>query len=238
MKSNFNKDTQIFSSLKVDVTFQDISKLLKTSKASHEIQKIARHTLKQMQGKWKPVALIKWLDFKLDSQEGFGQIFLNSNETILLDLGCSGAFLKSATHIMVCVHGIGEELDQESANASARGDFLEAYITDLIGLAALEKTSDIMKSIAEDQARKMGWGVGPFLSPGSVHGWDLEEQSKLCKLLPIDKINVALKKNSVLFPLKTIGALIGIGPDYETVKVGSSCDVCNSRNNCQMNRYK
>ncbi len=77
-------------------------------------------------------------------------------------------------------------------------------------------------------------GVSPFLSPGSVHGWELEEQSKLCSLLPIERINVIIKNDTVLFPLKSITALIGIGPGYDSNKVGSTCDVCSKKNKCEM----
>ncbi len=236
MKNNFNEEIQIFSSLRIDVTFQDISKRLKTSKHPQEIYKIASDTLKQMKGKWKPAALIQWYDFKLDTEKKIGQINVKANETIFLNLGYSCGFLKEATHVMITAHSVGGKLDQESANASARGDLLEAYVIDIIGLVILEKISNIIKRIAEDQAQQMGWGVGPFLSPGSVHGWDLEEQSKLCKLLPIDEINVTIKNSLMLFPLKSIVALIGIGPYYKSSKVGSTCDVCSKRDNCQINQ--
>ena len=236
MKSNFNKDVQILSSLNSDVTLQNILERLKTSKNSPEIYKTAQTVLEKMQGKWKSAALFQWFNFELDQKKGFGRICQKSGEVVQINLGQSIKFLKPATHVILGVYSVGEGLDGESANTSLEGNLLEAYIIDLIGLAALEKICAVIKKKAEDQARKVGWGVSPFLSPGSVHGWDLEEQSKLCQLLPIDRINVSIKNNSVLFPLKSIVALIGIGSDYETAKVGSKCDVCSKRDNCQMKR--
>ncbi len=236
MKSDFYKELQTFPSLMVDVSFQSVSRLLKTSNNAYEIHNVAQETLIQMKDKWKPSALIQWFDFALDRKTCVGKIKQNSSETVSFSLGHSGIFLEKATHVMVSVHSIGAELDLESANASTRGDFLKAYVIDLIGLVALEKTSNIIKSMAEDQARKKGWGVGPFLSPGSVHGWDLIEQSKLCALLPIDKINVTMKNSSVLSPIKTVAGLIGIGPAYEGDKVGSTCDVCSKKDKCQMSQ--
>ncbi len=135
---------------------------------------------------------------------------------------------------MVSSYTIGQTLDTEFANVSSKKSLLEAYMVDLIGLAALEKTGAIIKKSAENQARSLGWGVSPFLSPGSVHGWELEEQLKLCSLLPMDQINVKIREDAVLSPLKSIAALIGIGPGYDSIEVGSTCDVCSLRSNCDM----
>ena len=53
-------------------------------------------------------------------------------------------------------------------------------------------------------------------------------------LLPIERINVNIKNNTVLFPLKSVAAVIGIGPGYDATQVGSTCDVCSKRDTCQM----
>jgi hypothetical protein len=232
--NTIDKNVQILSSLQVDITFQDLEKRIKTSGDSSGIYKTALETLGKMQGKWEPAALFQWFDFDIEAGEAFGRITQKSGEVIHLDLGHSIRFLEQARTVMVSVYTIGQNLDFESANASSKGSLLEAYLIDLIGLTALDKTEAILKEIAENQAHDLGWGVSPFLSPGSVHGWNLEEQSKLCSLLPIDRINVIINSDTVLFPLKSIAALIGIGPGYESTEVGSTCDVCNNRNKCEM----
>lgn len=80
---------------------------------------------------------------------------------------------------------------------------MEAYFIDLLGLIVLEKTGHVIKRIAEKQAQKSGWGVSPFMSPGSVHGWELEEQVNLCALLPLEKINVNVREDAIFSPYKT-----------------------------------
>ncbi|MDD9303266.1 MAG: hypothetical protein HUK40_13365 [Desulfobacter sp.] len=237
MESKFLKEVQFFPSLEVEVSLPSVTEKLRALKNADKIHSIAHQKLKEMQGQWQPAALIRYFDIHLNPKMGTGSIRQKSGEAVSFNWGYSSLFLKPATHAMVSVHGIGEKLDLASAKASARGELLEAYVIELIGLTVLEKTTDIIKGMAEDQARKMGWGVSPFLSPGSVHGWDLEEQSKLCKLLPIDKINVTMKNNCVLYPLKTISGLIGIGSAYEADTVGSTCDVCSKRETCQMNQH-
>lgn len=144
MKSNIDKEIQIFSPLKVNVTLQELSEKLKTSKDSPEIYKTAQNLLEKMEGKCKPVALFQWFDFKIDQKTGLGTIRQKSGAIVQLDLGQSIRFLKPATHVMISVHSIGEELDAEYARALSEGNMLEAYMIDLIGLTALEKAGDII----------------------------------------------------------------------------------------------
>ncbi len=229
-----NQNTQILSNLEIDVAFQDVEKLIKTSGNSSGIFKTARETFEKVRGQWEPAALFQWFDFEIDEEATFGSIIQPSGDAILFDFGHSIRFLKEARHVMVSSYTIGKTLETEFTKASSKGSLLEAYIVDLIGLAALEKTGAIIKKSAENQARSLGWGVSPFLSPGSVHGWELEEQLKLCSLLPMDQINVKIREDAVLSPLKSIAALIGIGPGYDSTEVGSTCDVCSLSNNCDM----
>lgn len=221
----------------IDISFKDLKKKIFLTGQSEEIIQIARTTFTKMQYKWNPTALIGWFDFYIESKDNFGCIYSDFKETVRINLRHSITFLKQAQKVMVFFCTIGPTLDKESAAATSQNNLLEAYILDLIGLVVLDKMLNYVKTLAENKASDIGWGVGPLLSPGSVHGWDLEEQAKLCKLIPIDKINVTINNNFMLFPLNTITALIGIGPDYETDKVGTTCDVCSKKRNCQMIRH-
>jgi hypothetical protein len=235
--NDIDKNLKIHTNLQIDLSFPDLEKQIKTAKNSPGILKTARETLEKIQGQWEPAILSQWFDFEIDKKTGFGRIGHDSAQTIhpiLLDMGHSIKFLEQAKYVMVAAYTIGESLDIETARSSSKGNMLEAYMMDLIGLAVLEKTADRVKEQAQTQAKNHGWGVSPFLSPGSVHGWELEDQSKLCSLLPIKKIDVTITNDAVLSPLKSIIALIGIGPGYDSNKVGSTCDVCSKKDTCQM----
>lgn len=231
-----DKNVKILSDLQIDLTFEDVEKNIKTSQKSSQIFETAKKTLEKVQGKWEPAALFQWFDFKINEKTGHGQIIQQSGSAVRLNLGPSIQFLKEAQYVMVSTYTIGQTLDIESANAMAGNRLLEAYMIDLIGLAVLDKTEGVVINCAEDVAKRMGWGVSPFLSPGSVHGWELEQQSKLCSLLPIEQINVTIENNSVLFPLKSVCTLIGIGQGYGRTKVGTACEICNKRATCKMMR--
>lgn len=229
-----DKSLNILTDLEINISFSELSSKLKTSNNSKDIIKTAEKTLDKIHGKWKPSAIFQWFDFEFKENERHGRIIHQTKDALDLKLGCAASFLKPAKKVMVSVYTIGDILDQEASSTSSNGNFLEAYIIDLIGLIALEKTADIIKKKVENQAGECGWGVSPFLSPGSVHGWEIEEQLKLCRLIPIEKIGVSITDHSVLIPFKSIAALIGIGPDYPSQTVGSTCDVCSKKENCPM----
>ncbi|MCP4342621.1 MAG: hypothetical protein GY799_28005 [Desulfobulbaceae bacterium] len=118
--------------------------------------------------------------------------------------------------------------------ASQKGDHLEGYFFDLIGLIVLDKVNTEIKDTAEKKAIEYGLGVSPFLSPGSVHGWELGEQKKLCSFLPLKAIDVSIRDDAILSPFKSISSLIGIGKNYKSAKVGTTCQVCSKKNECEM----
>jgi hypothetical protein len=229
----FDKNPQVFSRLKIELTPQDLARQIKTSGNRPEILRAAQTTLDKVENTWNPSVLCCWCEVGPGNTNTIGTI-QSSGNVVNIDFGYSFKFLKHATHVLVSVYTAGNELDNESKKASGKGDFLEAFFIDHIGLIVLEKTGDFIKRIAEKKATELGWGVSPFLSPGSVHGWELAEQKKLCSLLPLEKINVNIREDAMLSPFKTISCLIGLGPGYDTVKVGTTCQVCSKNHDCQM----
>ncbi|MCK5837446.1 MAG: hypothetical protein KAH09_09280 [Desulfobacula sp.] len=229
-------DTQlhVLSHIKIDVTFQDLAQKIRTSGNSPGILKTAEQILDKVKGIWKPIAIYQWFEFETIGRDNSGRIIQSSGRHVDFDFGYSFQFLKYARHALISVYTAGQGLEKESKNASSKGNLLEAYFLDLIGLIVLEKIGKTINKIAEKHAGDLGWGVSPFLSPGSVHGWDLKEQIKLCSFLPLEKINVKIKKDAVLFPFKTISCLIGSGPGYDAVQVGTTCQVCSKKHECQM----
>ena len=229
-------DTQpnVIANLSVDVKFQDLEQQINTSENRPEILKTAQRTFDSVQGIWKPAILYRFAQFQHIPNGTIGRVMENSESFVDMDFGYCINFLTHASHALVSVYTAGQELELESKKASQKGEFLEAFFIDLIGLIVLEKAGNHIKQIAEKKAADSGWGVSPFLSPGSVHGWDLEEQIKLCSLLPLEKINVKIRDDAVLSPFKTISSLIGLGAGYDALLVGKTCQVCSKRDNCQM----
>ncbi len=229
-----DKKPHVLSSIEVGLSFSEFKQKIKTAGRNPQILKTARKVFNRARDIWKPMALYQWFEFENISQHHMGRIFQSPASHVDFDFGHSFQFISNAEHVLVSVYTAGEALEIKSEKASARGNLLEAYFFDIIGLAVLDQAGKTIKDIARQQAEKQEWGVSPFLSPGSVHGWELEEQIKLCSLLPLEKIDVKIENDAVLLPFKTISCLIGSGPGYKSAEVGTTCQVCSKNHECRM----
>lgn len=183
---------------------------------------------------WRPKALYRWVDVAITKDDTI-QLFCNhSKQKIDLELGYSARFIKESRQALIGVYTVGAELEDAAGKVTGEGRVLDGYLYDIIGLVVLDKMRQSINRVAESRCRELGWGVSPFLSPGSVHGWELEEQAKLCAILPLKTIEVAVQESGVLLPFKSISFVIGIGPGYQAVKVGETCEVCSKKDSCEM----
>lgn len=224
----------VLSNPSIEVNYQDLADRIQMSGNMPQLLDTAKKAYDTVMNRWQPAAVYRWCGFQYPASGTTGRIIRTPGGGLDIDFGCSVKFLAPATHVLVAVYTAGSEIERYSMEASRNGDVLVAYFIDLIGLIVLEKTGNIIKRIARHKAVEMGRGVSPFLSPGSVHGWKLEEQTKLCTLLPLDQINVSIRNDAVLTPFKTISCLIGLGAGYDVVDVGETCRVCSKRDECQM----
>ncbi len=220
--------------LDIKVEFQDLARKIQMSGTKPAILKAAEPVFKKNNGIWTPAAVFQWFEFDPGNSKETGYIVRPESLPLEIQMGYSKIFLAPARFVLAAVYTAGPELDDSSSRASRGGNFLDAHFLDLLALLILEKTEQRVKQIAETKAGNAGWGVSPFLSPGSVHGWELEGQAGLAGLLPIDEIGVGISDAGVFSPFKTISCLIGIGPAYDTRQVGTTCRVCSRRDDCRM----
>ncbi|MCP3889856.1 MAG: hypothetical protein GY702_13425 [Desulfobulbaceae bacterium] len=230
---NLNTAPQALTDVKIEINLDELIAKLQTGSTRPEIVATAKTTLERVNNIWNPAIVYRWLPIKQSEKEPEKSV-IQSDEPVDLDLGHSSIFIKDASYALIAAFSAGDEIEKETQRASDSKEILISFILDLIGLLVLEKAGDMVKEIAEEQARELGWGVSPFLSPGSIHGWELEDQLKLCPLLPLDKIDLQIREDAVLMPFKSLSCLIGIGAGYETTKVGTTCQVCSKNETCQM----
>ncbi|SDT84941.1 hypothetical protein [Desulfobacula phenolica] len=231
--SRFNPHPQVLSHLNVAITLNDVLKLIEPSGRHPQLIEIAEKTFGKVKTIWKPAAVYGWFEFQQTNSDPLLCSLKDTDSRSNISPGYAIKFLRHASHSLISVYTAGHEFELQSIKASSKGDFMEAYLIDLIGLLILKQTEQVIKKIAEKQAQKLGWGVSPFLSPGSVKGWDIEDQTNLCSLLPLEQINVKIR-NAVLSPFKTVSCLIGLGVAYKTIIVGSTCEVCTKNHDCRM----
>ncbi|HCY86639.1 MAG TPA: hypothetical protein DHV36_16005 [Desulfobacteraceae bacterium] len=223
------------TSLSVAVNFSELVEKIQMSSSKPAILDAAQATFDQANGTWQPAMAYQWFDYSACDSGKTGTIIAPlTRHRLNVDLGHSGRFISKASKVLAAVYTAGPELDKAAAAASCTGDFLGSHFLDTLGLLVLSKVETLVKLVAERTAAAAGWGVSPFLSPGSVHGWELSGQADLAGLLPISDIGVTVSEAAVFTPFKTISCLIGIGPEFDAPTVGSTCRICAKRKDCQM----
>ncbi|MGB3209252.1 MAG: hypothetical protein WBB19_00960 [Desulforhopalus sp.] len=224
----------ILTELNIKIQFSELVRKIKTATARPDIRAAAEKILTDLSNLWKPVIVYSWHPYtKSKGSEEALTIYTDKGQ-IELNLGHSTQFIAKASYVLIAAYSAGKEIEEAGQQAIKDEQLLAAYFIDLIGLLVLEKTGDIVKQLAELKAKDYGWGVSPFLSPGSIHGWALEEQLKLCSLLPLNKIGLTIESDAVLMPFKSLSCLIGIGPSFTSTSVGSACQVCLKYGDCLM----
>ncbi|MFR9651855.1 MAG: vitamin B12 dependent-methionine synthase activation domain-containing protein [Rikenellaceae bacterium] len=110
------------------------------------------------------------------------------------------------------------------------GDTLNMFIADAIGSTLVESVGDLME-------RKIEAEIGSLLhtnrfSPGYC-GWQIEQQQRLFAAMADGVCGVELNANSLMYPIKSISGVIGIGESVVRKKYG--CSIC-SRADCYMRK--
>lgn len=220
----------LITDLDISIGFGELAGKIRTGTKRPDIMALAEKTLADVSKIWAPSIVYAWYPYSTSKRGEKGHFIPAKDHRVKLNLGHSSQFIEDAFYVLVAAYSAGKEIEE----AIKREPPIVAYIIDLIGLLVLDKTGEIVKQIAEQKAKNFEWGVSPFLSPGSIHGWELEEQLKLCTLLPLDKVGLAIQGDAVLRPFKSLTCLIGIGPGYDSTSVGSTCMVCSKNGECQM----
>lgn len=215
---NFDIQPQILTSLSIGIDFPELEGKIQTGTKRPDILATAKKTLHRVNSIWDPAIVYRWLPIEQSDTTPGQSLIRCNNGPVTLDLGYSSVFVKKVGYALIAVYTAGGKLEEETQKATDDEEFLVAFLLDLIGLLVLKKIGNIVNKIAE-----LGWGVSPFLSPGSIHGWELEDQLKLCPLLPLNKIGVQLRDDAVLTPFKSLSCLIGIGAEYKSCLVGTTC---------------
>lgn len=229
---------QVFAPIPIELHYADVLRNLPSSVNIDTLLKPIEDSLEALSKVWHPRALLRWLAVEKISDTNIVLLLPENKTQTSLALGFSSRFMKQAKYGMIAIYTVGQELEKAAMTASSEKRHLDSYLYNLIGLTVLEKIGDCINKIVESQAFNLDWKVGPFLSPGSVHGWELHDQRSLCSLLPVQDIDVQCAENGVFHPFNTISCLIGIGPNYSTTTVGSSCQVCSNYDQCEIREIR
>jgi len=227
----------ILRNIPISLTVKDIMAGGKQRALRPELVKQAEEMIALGATLWQPVAIHD--RFAVQGVAG-KEVYLApatpTGSQARLQVGPKADLLQEAREVLVAVGTIGPALEEEVQRLQREGENLKSYLLDSTGVAALGAVGEGLRCLAEEVATEQGWGVSPALSPGSLVGWPLRGQRELCALLPLDEIGVRLNEHCVLEPHKSFSSLIGLGPGYESGKVGSVCKYCALQDTCWRRR--
>ncbi len=156
----------------------------------------------------------------------------DNKKPTLLDIGAKADLLLPARLAQISVITLGPEIDRLRKDLGKKGQSFRSYVLDTAGILALKNIGQSVNQIAENEAVRRGWKVGYRMSPGSCTGWPLKDQRPLCDLLPLKDIGVQIIPSDMLSPLKSVAALVGIGPEYSSLHVKLPCKWCRHKSDC------
>ena len=134
--------------------------------------------------------------------------------------------LSGAEAYAVLIVSIGQGPESRARELLNRGEFLEAYITDLLASALVDSAADLVQEHIRRMAAGQGWLISNRYSPGYC-SWNVSEQQKLFSLFPENTCHITLTESSLMDPIKSISALIGMGPSVRFQKY--TCEICSMK---------
>lgn len=132
-------------------------------------------------------------------------------------------YLKKSTGFFLMLATAGEAFDGWIKTLQTEGDIVKLYIADALGSAIAEATATKARSHLSQQAGLIGCNTSNSYSPGYC-GWDVAEQKILFSLLPENFCHIRLTDSSLMLPIKSVSAVIGIGKELQQHPYG--CAIC------------
>lgn len=134
--------------------------------------------------------------------------------------------VRGAKHYVFFMATAGPGPESLAKSLMAEGQYLEAYIVDLIASHMAEAAAQYMHDHLRDQWALKGQKITNRYSPGYC-GWKVDEQQKLFSLFPESSCGITLSASSLMSPIKSVSGFVGVGPgvsfrDY-------TCELCSMK---------
>jgi hypothetical protein len=132
-------------------------------------------------------------------------------------------YLRNADTIAILVATIGNSLEQIVKQKMDQNEFLTGYVIDRAASELVEKTAQLIENKLYEITAEINLSITNRYSPGYC-GWSVSDQHKLFSLLPEGFCGISLTESSLMIPIKSISAIIGIGD--KVLKEDYACKLC------------
>ena len=117
--------------------------------------------------------------------------------------------LKTAWSVAVLAVSVGDDIEEASTSHFKNGDYLRGLLLDAAATAATEHLADQVNALIDRDAHKVGQKTTWRFSPG-YGDWPVTQQKDFCRLIHAEEIGIHVTDHSMLFPRKSVSAIIGI----------------------------
>lgn len=141
--------------------------------------------------------------------------------------------LRKSTAAALFVCTAGDSISHHSTKLATEDPVL-AYVFDVLGSITVEKAMDNIQIELYHEVKQEGSNISDRYSPGYCN-WSVAEQQTLFSLLPNNFCGVTLSASSLMYPIKSVSGIIGIGSGL--TQKGYQCKWC-SDTSCIFRRIK
>ncbi|MEG0807317.1 MAG: vitamin B12 dependent-methionine synthase activation domain-containing protein [Alistipes sp.] len=128
--------------------------------------------------------------------------------------------LAGSERFCLFVATVGREFEEFRCAYKEAGDYVREFIADSVGSVLAEACVAIIEQRLDREQRETH--TYPY-SPGYC-GWRVSEQQLLFGLLPKDPCGIELSESSLMFPIKSVSGVIGLGAQIQRKPYG--CAIC------------
>lgn len=131
--------------------------------------------------------------------------------------------LKNSETIAFLISSIGKEVELWSKHFMDNNEMLKGYLVDKIASELVEQLADKTELMLENELKEIELKATNRYSPGYC-GWSVADQQNLFSLLPAKFCGVSVNDDSMMMPIKSVSAVIGVGKNVE--KKNYECSIC------------
>lgn len=117
--------------------------------------------------------------------------------------------LSSSFSVAVMAVTVGDEIEKASNDAFRNGRYVEGLLLDAAATTATEHLADQVDRLIQKEAEKDGQKTAWRFSPG-YGDWPVTAQKEFARIIETDQIGISVTDHSMLFPRKSVTAIIGI----------------------------
>ncbi len=136
--------------------------------------------------------------------------------------------LEKSTKVYVLGVTVGEDVEIRSEQLFKQGNYTVGLLLDAAATTAVEQVADQVNGVINTIAKKQGYKPTWRFSPG-YGNWPLEIQTELANIIKTEQIGLQVTENFLLFPRKSVTAIIGLMPANEDINTKRGCTSCSQK---------